>query len=84
MVIRLALVTGATGGLGRELVDQLLARGYRVRATGRDAAIGARLKTEFVPADLTTDPLAPLVAGVDMVFHLAALSSPWGSRAAFK
>lgn len=81
---RLALVTGATGGLGRELVDQLLAHGFRVRATGRDAAIGARLQTDFVPADLTTDPLAPLVAGVDMVFHLAALSSPWGSRAAFQ
>lgn len=81
---RSALVTGATGGLGRELVSQLRAQGYRVRATGRDAAIGARLGVEFVAADLTADPLAPLVAGMDTVFHLAALSSPWGSRAAFR
>jgi nucleoside-diphosphate-sugar epimerase len=83
-VSRRALVTGATGGLGRELAAQLLAAGYRVRATGRDRAIGALLGTEFVTADLTRDPLQPLVAGMDVVFHLAALSSPWGSRAAFR
>lgn len=81
---RTALVTGATGGLGRELVAQLLTAGYRVRASGRDPAIGAQLRTQFVPADLTVAPLAPLVSGVDIVFHLAALSSPWGTRAAFR
>ncbi|MBB4841265.1 nucleoside-diphosphate-sugar epimerase [Sphingomonas kyeonggiensis] len=81
---RHALVTGATGGLGRELVGQLRAVGYQVRATGRDRAIGARLGAEFLPADLVTDPLEPLLGGVDVVFHLAALSSPWGSRAAFE
>ena len=81
---RRVLVTGATGGLGRALVGQLLANGYHVRATGRDAAIGEQLKTEFIAADLTLDPLAPLVAGMDLVFHLAALSSPWGSRADFR
>lgn len=81
---RHALVTGATGGLGRELVRQLLARGYRVTATGRDAAIGATLGTKFVAADLVRDPVEPLVEGVAAVFHLAALSSPWGSQAAFR
>lgn len=81
---RHALVTGATGGLGRELTRQLLAAGYRVRATGRNSAIGAELGTEFIPADLTRDALEPLVAGIDSVFHLAALSSPWGSRATFQ
>lgn len=81
---RRALVTGAAGGLGRELIGQLLAGGYRVRATGRDQAVGALLGTEFVAADLTRDPLPPLVAGMDVVFHLAALSSPWGPRAAFQ
>lgn len=81
---RVALVTGATGGLGRELVAQLRAAGYHVRATGRDRAIGARLGAEFVAADLTVDPLAPLVSGVDVVFHLAALSSPWGARSSFQ
>lgn len=82
--MRHALVTGATGGLGRELVTQLRAAGYEVRATGRDAAIGATLGAAFLPADLVTDRLEPLVEGIDTVFHLAALSSPWGSRAAFR
>lgn len=81
---RHALVTGATGGLGRELVAQLLAHGYRVRATGRDAAIGEALSTAFVAADLVRDPVEPLVEGVDVVFHLAALSSPWGRAADFR
>jgi 2-alkyl-3-oxoalkanoate reductase len=77
-VSRHALVTGATGGLGREVVRQLIAAGYRVTATGRDAKIGAGLGTTFVAADLVGRPLDDLVADVDVVFHLAALSSPWG------
>lgn len=75
---RHALVTGATGGLGREVVRQLLVAGYRVTATGRDATIGAGLGTRFVAADLVRRPLDDLVADADVVFHLAALSSPWG------
>lgn len=86
MVAGTALVTGATGGLGRILTASLLAEGRDVVATGRDAAKGAALTragARFVKADLVHDDLAPLVAGVDCVFHLAALSSPWGDRAAF-
>jgi len=84
MVIRHALVTGGTGGLGRALVPMLVARGYQVRATGRDSAIGATLGVPFVQADLVTDPLEPMLSGIDCVFHLAALSSPWGRVAAFE
>ncbi|HEY5712764.1 MAG TPA: NAD-dependent epimerase/dehydratase family protein, partial [Allosphingosinicella sp.] len=78
---RRALVTGATGGLGRTLVPALVAAGYDVTATGRDPAAGAELEAagaRFVAADLC-DPEADLVPeGTDVVFHLAALSSPWG------
>ncbi|CAN5147246.1 NAD(P)-dependent oxidoreductase [soil metagenome] len=86
--MRQALVTGATGGLGRALVEALLAEGYGVRATGRDPAAGAELQAagaEFIPAELT-DPAAPgpLTAGIDAVFHAAALSSPWGPPALFE
>lgn len=81
-----ALVTGATGGLGRILTAILLARGREVIATGRDPVRGAMLLGQgarFAASDLVRDDAAPLVAGVDTVFHLAALSSPWGPRADF-
>jgi nucleoside-diphosphate-sugar epimerase len=75
-----ALVTGATGGLGRTLVPRLRAAGWTVRATGRRPRAGDNIRA----LDLT-DALPPdLLDGVDTVFHLAALSSPWGPRAAFE
>lgn len=71
---RIALVTGATGGLGRTLVPMLAAARWQVRATGRrDGGL-----------DLTGPLPADLCAGVDTVFHLAGLSSPWGRRADFE
>ena len=42
-----AIVTGATGGLGRNLVQTLLAQGWQVAACGRNAEIGKMLDTEF-------------------------------------
>ena len=79
---RLALVTGATGCLGQHLVGKLLDEGYLVRASGRNHAIGACLHggaTEFVAGDLQDTRLVrQLCSGVDVVFHCAALSSPWG------
>ena len=79
------LVTGATGGLGRNAVDALLAQGARVRATGRDAAQREAFLArgiDYVPADLarlTPTTLDALFEGVDTVWHCAALSSPWGA-----
>ena len=40
---RHGLVTGATGGLGRVLVERLLAEGRAVTALGRNCAVGALL-----------------------------------------
>ena len=85
---RHALVTGATGGLGLTLVPTLLAAGYRVRATGRSAAALDRLAAmgaEPRAADLTDGQALPaLCAGVNVVFHAAALSSPWGPFETFE
>jgi 2-alkyl-3-oxoalkanoate reductase len=82
--MRQALVTGATGGLGMALVEALQEAGYGVRATGRDGTIGATLPG-FVAADLTVSGAAEaLVAGMNVVFHAAALSSPWGRPAQFQ
>lgn len=41
-----ALVTGATSGIGRELVRQLRAEGHQVYATGRNESELARLRSE--------------------------------------
>lgn len=83
---RRTLVTGATGGLGRVLVAQLLADGREVLALGRNVAVGAELEAQgarFVATDLC-DPACRLpLDGVDTIFHLAALSAPWGPEAAF-
>lgn len=83
------LVTGATGGLGRNAVRILLERGVAVRACGRNLAAGRALQQEgaqFVALDLalcSDAELDALVAGVDALWHCAALSSPWGAAADF-
>lgn len=48
------LVTGATGNVGRPLVEQLIAAGYRVRALSRDP-VAANLPpaTEVIPGNIT-------------------------------
>ncbi|MFI9379609.1 NAD(P)H-binding protein [Kutzneria sp. NPDC052558] len=66
------LVTGATGEVGRAVVDSLLAQGIPVRATSRDPA-RARLPdgVEVVAADLgDASAVAAAVSGVDGVFLL--------------
>lgn len=82
---RRALVTGATGGLGLALTRALLDAGYAVRATGRNPVTLDRLRAMgagVVPGDLFTQ--APgLCRDIDVVFHAAALSSPWGPEADF-
>lgn len=84
---RRALVTGATGGLGLALTAALREAGYSVRATGRNVAQAGRLidmGAEFVAGDLLTTDIAVLCRDIDVVFHAAALSSPWGPREAFQ
>lgn len=69
------LVTGATGALGPSVVRACLAEGWSVRALARARpAVGLLpADVEFVQADLAdAGALAPAMAGVDVVFHLAA------------
>jgi dTDP-6-deoxy-L-talose 4-dehydrogenase (NAD+) len=71
------LVTGATGFVGRHLVEALLARGCRVRAVARRVEPAKALpwfdRVEFVAADVHAEELdvAALVEGVDALAHLA-------------
>lgn len=73
----LAFVTGATGLLGNNLVRELLADGWRVRALVRSPEKAARqfagLDVEIVKGDmLDVAGFANALYGVDAVFHSAA------------
>jgi nucleoside-diphosphate-sugar epimerase len=71
-----ALVTGANGFIGSHLCEELLARGYDVRALVRKTSDLVWIKDlglEFVYGDLR-DPgsLAAAAVGVDVAFHAGA------------
>ena len=72
------LVTGAAGFIGSHLVEALAAAGCAVRSLVLPGSATANLQganTEVVYGDIR-DPstLRPALAGVDTVYHLAALS----------
>ncbi|QDU30365.1 3 beta-hydroxysteroid dehydrogenase/Delta 5--_4-isomerase [Anatilimnocola aggregata] len=80
-----ALVTGANGFLGGWIVEQLLARGDRVRAlVRRDAPELAAQGADIARGDIRD--LASLQAatkGIDAVFHVAAIAGIWGPKQTF-
>ncbi len=76
----LALVTGPGGFLGRYIVEQLLARGDRVRGLAR----GAYPELESLGVEMHRSDLADRAAvlracdGADCVFHVAGKVGVWG------
>jgi UDP-glucose 4-epimerase len=91
----IALVTGAAGFIGAHLAARLLAAGHQVRGLDNfdpyyDRAqkernlrpLLAAPRFEWHEADLGTVALAPLLAGVETVYHLAArpgVRRSWGA-----
>lgn len=75
------LVTGATGLIGRYVVEQLLAAGRPVRVLVRAPerlAPGLTGRVCIAKGDLTNAPiLTHALAGVDTVLHLAACARAW-------
>lgn len=74
---RKVLVTGATGFVGRHLVETLLAQGVQVRAVARSLERARSMpwfdQVEFVAADIHDPALdvSALVDGVETLAHLA-------------
>ncbi len=69
------LVTGATGKIGRHVVNELLARGYPVRAltSKRIAKVPASDRLEWCQLDFQESlDFDPLVRGCAAVIHLGA------------
>ena len=80
------IVTGAAGFIGSHLCEELLRRGHTV--TGLDAFIPyypqvvkqrnlldllPHANLRFYRVDLRTDPIDKLLAGAEVIFHLAAM-----------
>lgn len=78
------LVTGASGFLGGHLVEELVRRGYSVRAFVRrtsDTRLLRELEVEISVGDITApETLPPAMRGVDAVVHLAAYYTFFGKR----
>jgi len=77
-----ALVTGATGCLGRHLAIRLAKEGWEVTGMGRQPKIGAELESagvRFLDGDIRDiAAVNEACTRQNVVFHCAALSSPWG------
>lgn len=77
----LVALTGATGFVGRALLADLRANGYRVRALLRRPAGEAREADSAVIGDLTRPVnMARALEGVDVVLHSAALAHAMSGR----
>jgi dihydroflavonol-4-reductase len=77
--MKTAFVTGASGFVGANLVRDLTANGWRVRALLRrpEPPALAGIAVEAVPGDLFAPDLAVAMRGCDAVFHVAAKYSLW-------
>ncbi len=87
------LVIGATGSIGRPVVEEAFARGHAVRALVRDTRKGRQLgdKVEICLGDLTeTDSLRMAMDGIDAIvfthietiedFHICKIKVTGSSR----
>ena len=82
---RTAFVTGATGFVGRHLIEQLAAGGWRIVAFHRpssDLSVLGGLEVEPAAGVLheRESVAAAMPKGVDAVFHVAADTSMWSGH----
>ena len=74
MKTKRVLVTGASGFIGRPLVDALLRAGYAVRAvTRRQGSFPDSVEVAIVPDLKNHIDWNPILRGVDIVIHLAGM-----------
>lgn len=82
-MIEKALVTGATGFIGKHLIELLLANQIGVRALIRDQNKSSLLPNhiDVISGDLTEpNTLVDICEDIDMVFHLGGYAHAWGDE----
>jgi 2-alkyl-3-oxoalkanoate reductase len=88
IMARRVLVTGGTGFIGSHLARRLADMGDQVTITGRNRYAASRTfheRIRFVRADLRDEAImVDLCRDQDVVFHVGALTSPWGTRTEFQ
>jgi uncharacterized protein len=77
------LVTGATGFIGRRLVERLLSRGDAVYYLARRRDVTMPTQASFHPWDMKEEPELNAISRIDVVFHLAGepISQRWTAAA---
>ena len=77
MTIKTILVTGASGFLGRPIVQRLMSAGYAVRASTHGGALFQNSVDVAVIPDLRNEiDWKPILSDVHIVIHLAGLTHP--------
>ncbi len=74
------LITGATGFLGKYIIQEFAQHDCEIIAFGRNSEVGRNLKNcTFVQGDFTNyQEISDAICGADAVIHAGALCSAWG------
>ena len=74
--MKTAVVTGASGRIGKKVVPLLLANGWRVRATVHSTALPEAWASEVEAVPFSEAAAADAIGGADAIIHLAGIMPP--------